>query len=120
MGRLLFGSGARYQVGVWIATRDEDVLFPSMIFDETGVVYSTSLTNHLIYDHFVDLDMLAPVIFPNTSQRSAYYNRLDSPLWDIFRVASTALVRIDEAVTAGHMDAIKSKLLGLRDRVDAL
>lgn len=118
LGRLLFGSAARYEVGVWIATRTEEVFYPAMIFDETGATYSTSLTNHTIFDRFVDLDMLEPDTL-NHNLRSTYYCRLDSPLWNIFRVAAAALGQASAAVMAVEMAAMKTKLLALHGRVAA-
>lgn len=115
VGRLLFGSAARYDVGVWIANRPGSAFYPSSIFEETNLGFSTSLTNHAIYDRFVELEMLQLRDTHRLNSRSVFYVRTDSLLWDIFRAAG----RASDAARLEEVAAMKTRWVALREQIAA-
>lgn len=96
VGLLLFGSGLRFKVMSWIVQRDDVRFYADLYATETGH-YSSSISK--VCARLVKLGMIKLVPAPlgigqSVSGRCTYYDRIDSPLWDVVRAAVSA--------TAGH------------------
>jgi hypothetical protein len=85
VGRRLFGSKDRLAIGTWIVKRDPE----DGDFCHKQVTEAVNLKEAVrVLGTFVSLGMLQS----EESGRFTFYRQLPSPLWDIFKVASEALI----------------------------
>lgn len=112
--RSLFGSVARFKVGVWIACRSAHAFYPAMAAEEIG--YDSSLLNPSIYLRFEELGMIV-LKADNPSNRCKWYIRQDHPYWDIFRVAARVF-QTGDIIGNRWDEQFKTNLLGLRAKLD--
>jgi hypothetical protein len=113
--RSLFGSVARFKVGVWIACRSAHAFYPAMAAEEIG--YETALLNPSIYQRFEDLGMIR-LKADNNNARCKWYERQDHSYWDIFRVAAKVF-QTGDIIGNRWDEQFKTTLLGIRDKLDA-
>jgi hypothetical protein len=85
VGRLLFGRPCRLALALWIARRDKPRFYQSE--PPRDVILQSDLANEL--GRLVRLGMLEEE--RRDDARRVYYERTDSPLWEIIRTAADVI-----------------------------
>lgn len=89
--KLLLGRALRVHLATWVLDNGPVFAEHDVIEDLGGRGVASGVRQELT--KMVELGMVAPA---PTDERRNYYQALDSPLWDIFRVTRDAVVRHEQ------------------------